>query len=68
VEKPLRLAEYLAATGDRLDYDRSWAYGDSESDAPMLELCAHKVAVNPGPGLKRKLKRLEGVTIARWTD
>jgi HAD superfamily hydrolase (TIGR01490 family) len=68
VEKPLRLAEYLAATGDRLDYDRSWAYGDSESDAPMLDLCAHKVAVNPGAGLKKKLKRKEGVTIARWAD
>lgn len=68
LEKPLRLAEYLAATGDRLDYDRSWAYGDSESDMPMLELCANRVAVNPGLRLRRKLRHLEGVTIARWTD
>lgn len=68
VEKPLRLAEYLAATGERLDYDNSWAYGDSSSDAAMLALCAHKVAVNPGPGLKKRMKHLEGVTLARWRD
>ncbi len=68
IQKPLRLAEYLAATGDRLDYEGSWAYGDSASDAPMLALCAHKVAVNPGPRLKKRLKHLEGVTLARWKN
>lgn len=68
IQKPLRLAEYLAATGDRLEYDSSWAYGDSASDAPMLALCAHKVAVNPGRGLKKKLQNLEGVILADWKD
>ena len=34
----LRLAEYLAARGDRLDYDTSSSYGDSASDLNMLEL------------------------------
>ena len=36
VQKPLRLAEYLAAKGDRLDYESSWAYGDSSGDLPMV--------------------------------
>ncbi len=66
LQKSLRLAEYLAATGDRLDYESSYAYGDSLSDLPLLELCGHKVAVNPGPLLKRKLRRLEGAGCVRW--
>ncbi len=68
LQKPLRLAEYLAAKGDRLDYDTSFAYGDSAGDLPMLRLCAHKVAVNPKPRLWRKLKKLPGATRVRWRE
>ena len=68
VQKPLRLAEYLAAKGDRLDYERSAAYGDSSSDEPMLRLCARKVAVNPKRKLLRRLRGAEGVEIAHWTE
>ncbi len=66
LQKPLRLAEYLAAQGDRLDYDTSYAYGDSLSDLPMLDLCGHKVAVNPGLKLRRKLENVEGAAFVRW--
>jgi phosphoserine phosphatase len=68
LQKPLRLAEYLAAKGDRLDYETSFAYGDSTGDLPMLRLCAHKVAVNPKPRLWRKLKKLPGATRVRWLE
>ncbi len=66
IQKPLRLAEYLAATGDQLDYDTSYAYGDSPGDVPMLETCAHKVAVNARCKLKQRLRALEGVSFVRW--
>lgn len=66
LQKPLRLAEYLAAAGDRLCFDGSCAYGDSGGDHPMLMLCAHKVAVNPKRKLLRALKGAEGVTVVSW--
>ncbi len=66
LQKPLRLAEYLAAKGQRLDYENSWAYGDSLSDWPMLELCAHKIGVNPKAKLRRKLSGVEGAARVRW--
>ena len=62
VQKALRLAEYLAARGDRLDVATSTAYGDSYGDLPMLQLCHRRIAVNP----KRKLRRaLQGDPYAR---
>jgi len=36
-----------------IDLDRSWAYSDSASDLPMLELVGHPVVVNPDAGLAR---------------
>ena len=36
-----------------LDLDASWAYSDSVSDLPMLELVGHPVAVNPDAELAR---------------
>ena len=67
LQKPLRLAEYLAAMGDRLDYDSSTAYGNSTGDLPMLELCKSKVAVNPGRKMRRTLNEMENVTIVGWS-
>jgi len=66
VEKPLRLAEVLASRGDMLDYGQSYAYGDSAGDAPMLALCANKVAVNPKKKLLKALDGADGVTKVRW--
>lgn len=68
VQKALRLAEYLAAAGDRLDYGTSTAYGDTLGDLPMLRLCAYKVAVNPRKRLWRALRTLEGATRVTWRE
>lgn len=65
-QKPLRLAEYLAAMGDSLMYETSSAYGDSASDLPMMQLCSRKVGVNPKSKLKKALKQEEGVISVRW--
>ena len=46
LEKPLRIAEYLAAKGLLLDKDNSVAYGDSANDFPMLSLVSRPVIVN----------------------
>lgn len=67
IQKPLRLAEYLAARGDRLDYEASSAYGDSASDLNMLELCARQVGVNPKPKLRKALEGRKNAEIVRWT-
>ena len=67
VQKPLRLAQYLAAKGDMVDYAASWAYGDSAGDEPMLALCGHKVAVNPKKKLLKKLAAADGVERRSWT-
>lgn len=67
LQKPLRLAEYLAAKGDRLDYEASAAYGNSTGDLPMLEVCAKKVAVNPGKKMQKALSAMENVTVVRWS-
>ena len=68
VQKPLRLAEYLAAKGDRLAYATSSAYGDTTGDLAMLNLCAHKVAVNPRRKLWRAMRGLEGATRVHWRE
>lgn len=66
VEKPLRLAEDLAARGDMVDYAASWGYGDSGSDEPMLALCGNKVAVNAKRKLRKALKGADGVRFVSW--
>lgn len=68
VQKALRLAEYLAAKGDRLDFETSFAYGDSYGDLPMLRLTAHPVAVNPKRKLWRALRGVPGVTRVHWAE
>lgn len=66
LQKPLRLAEYLAAQGDTLTFATSSAYGDSGSDFPMMELCRSKVGVNPRRKLKKALKDATGASVVRW--
>lgn len=67
LQKPLRLAEYLASKGDSLDFAQSSAYGDSGSDFPMMQLCQSKVGVNAKVKLKKALKNEEGVNHVRWS-
>lgn len=66
LQKPLRLAEYLAAKGDRLDYDTSSAFGNSTGDLPMLQVCSRKVAVNPGQKMRKALAAMENTAIVHW--
>lgn len=66
IEKPLRLAEMLAARGEMLDYTGSWAYGDTAGDAPMLMQCGHKRAVNARRKLLKALEGQEGVQQVRF--
>ena len=47
-----RLVEQLAVR-DGLDLEASYAYSDSVSDVPMLEVVGHPVAVNPDRALRR---------------
>lgn len=68
LQKALRLAEYLASKGDRLDPATSCAYGDSYGDLPMLRLCGRKVAVNPKRKLWRALCGMEGAERAHWRE
>ena len=66
VEKTLRIAEVLAAKGDMVDYNASYAYGDTAGDIPMLMLCENKRAVNPRKKLVKGLQGADGVEILSW--
>ena len=48
-----------AAERDGIDLARSYAYSDSITDAPMLEIVGHPVAVNPDRELARLARRRE---------
>ncbi|HEX5497218.1 MAG TPA: HAD-IB family hydrolase [Mycobacteriales bacterium] len=54
---------YTADAG--VDLAGSWAYADSYSDRPLLELVGNPVAVNPDPRLYRHAKRRRW-TVAEW--
>jgi HAD superfamily hydrolase (TIGR01490 family) len=53
--KARAVAEFADREG--IDLSRSWAYSDSASDLPLLELVGHPVAVNPDAELAETAKR-----------
>ncbi|WP_326718428.1 HAD-IB family hydrolase [Streptomyces sp. NBC_00243] len=57
------VSRYAARTG--VDVQRSYAYGDSFSDRPLLELVGNPVAVNPDPRLYRHARR-QTWTVEQW--
>jgi HAD superfamily hydrolase (TIGR01490 family) len=57
------LRRYAEAAG--LDLTRSYAYGDSFSDRPLLECVGTPVAVNPDPKLYRHASR-KGWRVEQW--
>ncbi len=63
LQKPLRIAEYLAAHHLVLDPKHSCAYGDSKSDAPMLSLVASPFVVN---GNKDLQAMVPSATVVNW--
>ena len=67
-QKPLRIQEYLAETGDTIDFESSCAYGDSAHDLPMLSLCANPYIVNPGKLIRKMLGTRLDVTFLNWKE
>lgn len=62
-EKARRIRQY-AADHD-IDLTRSFAYGDSVADLPMLESVGRPVAINPDRALAA-VARKRGWTVLRW--
>lgn len=53
IQGPLKTEKILEALGDQaIDWKNSYAYGDSLSDVPVLELVGNPVAVHPEPRLR----------------
>ena len=63
-EKARIVRDYAERRG--IDLDRSYAYADSSSDRPMLDLVGHAVVVNPGGKLK-KAAEAGGWEVVSWT-
>ena len=60
------LSELRDQTGEEpFDLEASWAYSDSASDMPMLELVGNAVAVNPDAPLLEVARR-EGWKVMRF--
>jgi fatty acyl-CoA reductase len=47
-----RLKEHIGEKGWAVDYTRSFAYGDTKWDIPVLDLVGNPAAVYPDVGLK----------------
>lgn len=53
IQGTLKTEKVLEMLGDeQIDWDNSFAYGDSHSDIPVMELVGHPVAVRPEPRLR----------------
>lgn len=59
------LAVTAVAADDGIDLARSWAYTDSHTDLPLLELVGHPVVVNPDRALGR-VARERGWEVRRF--
>jgi HAD superfamily hydrolase (TIGR01490 family) len=55
------------AARDGLDLAASWAYSDSATDVPMLEVVGHPVAVNPERALRR-IAQMRGWPVLRFSE
>ena len=62
-EKPVAIRELAEARG--IDLDASYAYSDSATDLPMMEIVGHPVAVNPDRPLLR-VARERGWEVVRF--
>ena len=48
-----------------IDWEASWAYGDSAADVPLMARCGHPIAVTPNAALRR-IAAEKGWTVERW--
>lgn len=48
-----------------IDWEASWAYGDSAADVPLMARCGHPIAVTPN-GALRRIAAERGWTVERW--
>jgi HAD superfamily hydrolase (TIGR01490 family) len=55
------------AERDGLDLSESWAYSDSVTDLPMLEVVGHPVVVNPDRALRR-IARMRGWPVLEFSE
>ena len=55
------------AESEHLDLQESWAYSDSATDLPMLEVVGHPVAVNPDRALRR-IAQMRGWPVLRFEE
>jgi phosphatidylglycerophosphatase C len=60
-EKVKRLQSFTE--GMDIDWENSWAYGDSAADLPVMRLTGHPVLVNPKPAM---LKAGQGLPVEMW--
>lgn len=60
-EKVIRLQSFTE--GMDIDWENSWAYGDSAVDLPVMRLTGHPVLVNPKPAM---LKEAQGLPVEMW--
>ncbi|HTV12374.1 MAG TPA: HAD-IB family hydrolase [Acidimicrobiales bacterium] len=55
------------AERDGIDLTESWAYSDSATDVPMLEIVGHPAAVNPDRALRR-IAQMRGWPVLRFSE
>lgn len=57
-EKVKRMREWEAEQPFKVDWENSWAYGDSATDLPVMKMTGHPVLVNPKPAMQEQGKGL----------
>ena len=51
--KGILIRQYVKEQGLSVDWENSYAYGDSLSDSGVMALCGNPVKVNPKPSFRR---------------
>lgn len=64
-EKVKRIREWEAEQGFEVDWVNSWAYGDSATDLPVMQMTGHPVLVNPKPAMQAEGK---GLPVEIWRE
>lgn len=57
-EKVRRVKDWAARQPFEIDWEHSFAYGNSANDLPVMRLCGHPVCINPSRKMKKRAKDL----------